>query len=306
MLKKIKNISFIIYLLIILIMVTAFFLINVINEELSGSLPSQFYILLILLVCLISIFIIKDIQKRRELKNLNKELQKSKEELEKKVTERTARFEKINTELQNEFLEKFRANKKAEEALLDKEKLLKEVKISEEKSKHSELILKKAQGIAQFGHWQWFKKTKELILSNMFSKVCQLPEDTDMNSFQDFFKFIYPPDLKIVKRYFIKIFRNKPVEIIQFRIINPVNSSILWLECPSSEFYETEDGMVLVGVIRNITQEKLNKLKLMNSEKNFKKLFDDSPVALSEFDFLQIKDQVPPDITKVSDLQKSV
>lgn len=125
--------------------------------------------------------------------------------------------------------------------------------------RENEAILKRAQQIAQMGHWIWNPENDGLMMSDSMCSITGISfmdQPGTMKSAIE--KIVHPDDRKKfehVTDYFLK---SKPAHPFEYRIIKP-GGEIRWLEstAPDTErFDETGRPVSLLGVVCDITERK--------------------------------------------------
>lgn len=108
---------------------------------------------------------------------------------------------------------------------------------------HSKMNLRLSQSIAKLGNWEWEISTNSFIVSEEIKNMFELTTEK-IDSIDDFYNYIYPDDLEVVKANIVYSMVQRVTRSFEFRVITP-SDSIRWIYAdlaPISD--ETENGNV--------------------------------------------------------------
>ncbi len=130
-----------------------------------------------------------------------------------------------------------------------------ERKEAEETLRTSEERLKRAERIAQVGHWDWNIKTNKVSGSEETCRIVGLPHDHSP-SFDEVFQIISPQERGRVKQWLKNCLRQKKGDSIELQIARPHGE--LRTLALTSEVLHDENGIEehLVGTCQDITDSK--------------------------------------------------
>lgn len=162
---------------------------------------------------------------------------------------------------------------------------LQEIRIKQSQAKFQIIFNKTSIAIAQID-----MVTHEFIEVNpqFCSLLAVANKRLEGKSFSD---FIHPEDLQDFNNFInssnIIVKDNKQLNI---RLKNSLNNYIWTRVVPSPVIHENEDGKSIILAIENISEQKIAKEKLVQSELQFKSLFQESPIPLWEEDGSAVKE----------------
>jgi PAS domain S-box-containing protein len=166
------------------------------------------------------------------LKRSEEVLRKARDELEKRVQERTANLTETNQRLEREITER----EKAEEALRESEK-----------------DLKRAQTVAQIGSWRLDVRHNQLLWSDETHRIFGIPKRKPM-TYETFLESVHPDDREYVDRMWTAALRGEPYDI-EHRII--VGDEVRWVrERAELEFDSKGELKGGFGTVQDITERK--------------------------------------------------
>jgi PAS domain S-box-containing protein len=172
------------------------------------------------------------------LKRSEEALRKARDELGKRVQERTASLTEANQRLKREIRER----KKAEEALRETEK-----------------DLNRAQAVAHTGSWRLDVRKNQLLWSEETHRIFGIPGEVPM-TYETFLTSVHPEDREFVDRKWTAALRGEPYDI-EHRII--VGDEVKWVR-ERAELEFDSPGVLKggFGTVQDITEhKKLDQLK---------------------------------------------
>jgi len=144
-------------------------------------------------------------------------------------------------------------------------------KNNEEELKKVRRMLLEAQEFAQLGCWEFNPITGEHIWSDELFCIYGYQPQEFTPTIDDFMKIIHPDDKDFLISVIDSPFESNECEL-DFRIIKQ-NAEIIWIHEKIKCEYDTSKRLVRrYGVVQDITQRKLNEIKLKESEERFKEL----------------------------------
>lgn len=129
---------------------------------------------------------------------------------------------------------------------------------------------------SELGTFEFNFKTKKLNGSKRLHEIFGLADEEDMDH-EHFVNTIHPKDQETRKVAFENSYRNGSLEYIS-RVVLPNTNQIHWIEVKGKvHFDEENEPQKVLGTVRDITNEKLNRQKLEESEQKFRLLADSLP-----------------------------
>jgi two-component system cell cycle sensor histidine kinase/response regulator CckA len=180
-----------------------------------------------------------------ERKQAGEALRKAHDLLELRVEERTAELILTNEALLSEIAER----KKTEMAL-----------------QKSEASLAEAQRIAHLGNWDWHIQTDKLYWSDEIYRIFGLAPKEFGATYDEFLNFVHPGDREFVKKAVQEALYGRPF-YVDHRIVLP-NGTIRFVhEQGEVTFGENGEPVRMLGIVRDITDEKEKETQLIMSER---------------------------------------
>ena len=203
-------------------------------------------------------------------KRARESLRQARDELELKVQERTAQFQRINEELRAEIAER----KNAEVALLS-----------------SEAQLKEAQAVAHLGSYEVDVRTGQTRWSDEVFRILGRDPASGSLSRQDFIEHVVHPDDReyATQRYNEVVHDGKPYDL-ECRVVRP--DGCLRFVQSLGEAIQSPDGTVvrLVGALLDITERKQSEDNLARLNRTLQTLYQCNQAlvhATDEYELLQ-------------------
>lgn len=131
----------------------------------------------------------------------------------------------------------------------------------------SEISLLKAQEVAHLGSWQLDLIENTIQWTNYTYKIFDIPQGTEVD-YNKFLKMVHPDDRDYVDKKWDEALTGEPYNI-EHRIL--VNNEVKWVR-EVSEFIFDNNGKPLyaIGVVQDITKNKLDEIALKKSEEKLK------------------------------------
>ncbi len=145
-----------------------------------------------------------------------------------------------------------------------------------------EYLLREAQSVAHLGNWELDPVTLRAKWSDEIFSILKREPTEDVGP--DFLSSIlHPEDRDAVINSLANAVADGSEHHMQYRIFRP-DGEMRWLECQAVHKYDQDHRLqILRGVIQDITLQKEYELKLQESEKHFRALFEQMPSAVAVF-----------------------
>ncbi len=160
-----------------------------------------------------------------------------------------------------------------------------ESKRGEEKLKQSEIRLKEAQKIAQFGSWKFDFATQEQIFSEEACRIYGLPVDQNKHSTEFWLSFIHPEDLDEVKSIMKKSEITLEESVYNHRIILKDGTIKHLFAKVKFEFDEKGKPKGVFGIVQDVSESKKAEERLKQSEIKLKEAQEIANLGSWEVDF---------------------
>lgn len=180
-----------------------------------------------------------------ERKQAEEALRKAHDQLGMRVEERTAELILTNEALLSEIAER----KKTEMAL-----------------QKSEASLAEAQRIAHLGNWDWHIQTNKLYWSDEIYRIFGLTPKEFGATYDEFLNFVHPGDREFVKKAVQEALYGRPF-YVDHRIVLPDGAVRFVHEQGEVTFGENGEPVRMLGIVRDITDEKEKEMQLIMSER---------------------------------------
>jgi len=140
---------------------------------------------------------------------------------------------------------------------------------SNKELRSSKELLQEAQQFAHLGYWELDTISGQCFWSDEMFRIFGFKPQEFKPIFEDFLKLVHPDDIAFVLNA-VKV----PLGECEFdlRIIRQDNATIWIHEKIKYEYYASGKPIRIYGVVQDITQRKLNEIKLRESEEKFKEL----------------------------------
>jgi len=151
----------------------------------------------------------------------------------------------------------------------------------EDTLRRNEATLHEAQAIAKIGSFVWDLRSDALEWSRHMFEIAGLDPDGFYGNLQDtMLNIIHPEDVESVQRHVSDMVQQKKTWPMEFRIVRP-DGGIRWIRS-GARFTFDENGMPVlsVGVHHDITEYKQAEIALLESEKNYRDIFENSHDAI--------------------------
>jgi two-component system cell cycle sensor histidine kinase/response regulator CckA len=180
-----------------------------------------------------------------ERKQAEEALRKAHDQLEMRVEERTAELILTNEALLSEI-----AERKKTEAALQK----------------SEASLAEAQRIAHLGNWDWHIQTNKLYWSDEIYRIFGLTPKEFGATYDEFLNFVHPGDREFVRKAVQEALYGRPF-YVDHRIVLPDGAVRFVHQQGEVTFGENGEPVRMLGIVRDITDEKEKEMQLIMSER---------------------------------------
>ncbi|MDT8452294.1 MAG: response regulator [Gammaproteobacteria bacterium] len=141
----------------------------------------------------------------------------------------------------------------------------------------SEDLLRQAQHIGQLGNWTLNLATDRMNWSNEVFKLFNKSPSSFIPSFSYFSNIVYKKDMKLLKSFHQSILHSGGTHSIEFRFLT--SEGMLRYAYLQGTGIGNEKGEVIeiAGTIKDITEQKITTLALLESEARFRRLAENAP-----------------------------
>lgn len=153
-----------------------------------------------------------------------------------------------------------------------------ERKLSEEKLKENQQLLKMAQELGHIGSWRLDIEKNELIWSDENYKIFGVPVGTKNLTYEAFLSCIHPDDRKYVDEKWQAAVNGAPYDI-EHRLL--VNDETKWVREKAELSFDKKGNVIhATGFTQDITDQKLTEEALRQSEATLQTAMDNSLVGI--------------------------
>lgn len=159
-----------------------------------------------------------------------------------------------------------------------------ERKQAEKIIKKSEADLKEEQSMAKLGRWELNLITSKLDWSDSVFKIFEIDKKQFESTYNGFLNTIHPDDRQLVDDAYTHSIKTKQPYEIEHRL-QMADGRIKWVkESCKTDFDEKGKGLMSVGIIQDITEQKKIEQALKDSELRLTSIFENSPAFIFEVD----------------------
>ena len=140
--------------------------------------------------------------------------------------------------------------------------------------------LKKAQKIAKIGSWEWSPLTDKIVYSDEIYNQFGVEKDNKTENFVNLVdSYIHPEDKEIVRKAGEVASLKGTGQTIEYRIIR-ADAEQRWIRSIGEPVFENGQLVKFFGTSQDITDRRLAKEKLRESEIKYRELVENSPNAI--------------------------
>ncbi len=161
-------------------------------------------------------------------------------------------------------------------------------KLVEEKTRMlqvSEARLIEAQALAKVGSWETNLSTMEVTWSLETYKIFEIDPVDFKHSHPNFLDYVHPLDREMVDHAFKESIGSHFLHVVEHRAVSP-SGAIKYVEERWKIFYDPLGNPVrALGTCQDLTERKQAQLKIIQSEKDYKNLFENNPSPMFIWNF---------------------
>ena len=157
----------------------------------------------------------------------------------------------------------------------------------EEALRASEERMRLATDAAGMFAWEFDIQNKQFTLSENFAEVMGFPAEVSSTDNMDALLYLSPAeDAQTVQEMMSRAFESQEdLRDLQYRILNPVNGQVIWVEMNARTIYDREGKPErMYGVSQNITERKRIEEALAHERELLSRIFESIPVMLTIYD----------------------
>lgn len=159
-----------------------------------------------------------------------------------------------------------------------------ESKIKEEKLEENEKNLQLAAQIAKIGYWSRELTSNEITWSGETGRIFGIEPETTTFKLDLLLRYIHPDDRKMVDRAIQDAVSANRSYDVEYRTLRS-DGAVLWAHSRGEvEFDEDGRPKRMFGIVQDITGRKRAEKALRENEEKFRKIFQQSPIAIELYD----------------------
>ncbi|MDR5782906.1 AAA family ATPase [Caballeronia sp. LZ065] len=147
---------------------------------------------------------------------------------------------------------------------------------------HAEALLADAQRLSDTGSFDWHVSSGELFWSKQSFRIFQYDTAT-LPTLDLMLARVHPDDVTFVRLMLDRAMRERQPFDIEHRLLMP-NGAVRHLQLVAHVLADLDDGIRVLGVLKDITTRKQAHAALLRSEHRYRSLFFDMPVGLWQID----------------------
>lgn len=151
---------------------------------------------------------------------------------------------------------------------------------AEEKLRHEQNALAKAQEVAELGSWEWIIPENKLTWSDEVFRLFGLPKSRSASTYENFLAMVHPEDRKLVEEAVNNALKTSSSYSIDHRVIQLNGEMIYVHEQAAIELGSDGKPNRMIGTVHNITDRKKIEEALQQKEKLLSQVIEILPVGV--------------------------
>lgn len=143
--------------------------------------------------------------------------------------------------------------------------------------------LRLAQQVGKTGTWLFRQSDQRVEWSGQVSEIFGQPEERRSASREEFFALVHPDDREHLMAQFAHAWAEREPFVAEYRIVRP-DRQVRWIANRGGAVMQHDDELVMTGVVVDITSERLAQKRMLETERQFRLLFERNPLPFWVFD----------------------
>ncbi len=173
-----------------------------------------------------------------------------------------------------------------------------ERKQAEEDLKHTSASLKKAQHLAHIGSWELDLTSNSLTWSDEIYRMFEIDPNRFGENYEAFLETIHPDDRESVNRAYKYSLQTKTPYKIDHRLLFS-DGRIKYVHEQCETYFDGNKPVRSIGIVQDITEQRLSEIKIQESEQLFRALVENSPDFIARYDLDYHRTYVNPAIQRL-------
>lgn len=154
--------------------------------------------------------------------------------------------------------------------------------------------LRLAQRVGRTGSWMVLRSPPRVEWSEQVSEIFGLGQERHSACSEEFYALVHPEDREPLRARFAQAWRSREPFVAEYRVIRP-DSKVRWLLTRGGVVEQDGEVTRMTGTVLDITNERSAQARLLETERQYRLLFDRNPMPFWVFDleslrFLEVND----------------
>lgn len=142
--------------------------------------------------------------------------------------------------------------------------------------RHNELFAI-GEEIAKIGSWDWDFNTREVVFSSNTLRLLGHDPTVLKRKSQEVLEWVHPDDRKVLADSFREMLDRNLFEVLEFRMIRKDGKERVFQSSSTMNFPKDEQRRHVIGILKDITQERKSEQELLESKEILSKIADSIP-----------------------------
>lgn len=154
--------------------------------------------------------------------------------------------------------------------------------------------LRLAQRVGRTGSWMVLRSPPRVEWSEQVSEIFGLGQERHSACSEEFYALVHPEDREPLRARFAQAWRSREPFVAEYRVIRP-DGQVRWLLTRGGVVEQDGEVTRMTGTVLDITNERSAQARLLETERQYRLLFDRNPMPFWVFDleslrFLEVND----------------
>ncbi len=143
--------------------------------------------------------------------------------------------------------------------------------------------LRMAQQVGKTGTWVIRNSNERVEWSEQVSTIFGQPEDRRSAAWEEFYEMVHPDDRPRLMAQFAEAWSKREPFVSEYRILRP-DGELRWISSRGGALSRREGELTMTGTVVDITSERAAQQQLLETERQFRLLFERNPLPFWVFD----------------------